>query len=505
MDSSSGRKETTGDGLNGTTMKKADNETRRDFLEESTCRQTPFVFDALSGLGEAAPAQPSNHHGELGTSFRDTSLRMGKTAAHKYAMTQPQTHQNASKQEEPTTDDQHQARSSSSSSSSSTLMMGGRKHVASRVISDRSLPLKKRPTTPVPVPTAPIASITSTGFHFPLAQHQPTPFLRETSSSFSAYSAQNSHHAAMMVPPTLLRLTSSRGQQLMSEPLLETPSSSIALHWTQSGSSLLGGRQVSSSTMHSSRATPAGGGMRDFFTPGHEMSGQRFAINYASAAGTDYSLASDTTSSAAQHEQRGLSTSRTNATDSRPFGILGLTPSIQAQQLGFHRYNLSHLYHRPAAGQIQMTPFATTTTGLAAPLPVVAGQKNNDARATTGSTVYGKENMYHFNPPPPPPPPATTNQQPGGREQLYQDSCSTERGCKCSNSRCLKLYCDCFSHGLLCDELLCKCKSCLNNNENNEVRGPRLIAIKKILARRPDAFGIRIKKSTKGCGCKKSG
>lgn len=77
--------------------------------------------------------------------------------------------------------------------------------------------------------------------------------------------------------------------------------------------------------------------------------------------------------------------------------------------------------------------------------------------------------------------------------------------CKCKNSQCLKLYCQCFQSGAVCDELICVCKDCKNTEAESAPRGDRTIAIHDILHRRPDAFEPRLKKKTgQGCSCKKS-
>jgi len=77
--------------------------------------------------------------------------------------------------------------------------------------------------------------------------------------------------------------------------------------------------------------------------------------------------------------------------------------------------------------------------------------------------------------------------------------------CKCKNSQCLKLYCQCFQTGAVCDELICVCKDCKNTDKESAPRGARTIAIHDILHRRPDAFEPRLKKKTgQGCSCKKS-
>jgi hypothetical protein len=40
--------------------------------------------------------------------------------------------------------------------------------------------------------------------------------------------------------------------------------------------------------------------------------------------------------------------------------------------------------------------------------------------------------------------------------------------CTCSKSKCLKLYCECFAHGMVCG-LDCGCKDCCNNDESTDV------------------------------------
>jgi len=89
---------------------------------------------------------------------------------------------------------------------------------------------------------------------------------------------------------------------------------------------------------------------------------------------------------------------------------------------------------------------------------------------------------------------------------LLRNPRKTEKPCKCRTSRCLRLYCNCFRYGLLCDERLCNCKDCHNNEAHNYPRGERNIAIKKIVGRRPDAFTNPIQRRNRmRCSCKKSG
>ncbi|KAG8375570.1 hypothetical protein BUALT_Bualt10G0114300 [Buddleja alternifolia] len=86
-----------------------------------------------------------------------------------------------------------------------------------------------------------------------------------------------------------------------------------------------------------------------------------------------------------------------------------------------------------------------------------------------------------------------------------------QKQCNCKNSRCLKLYCECFAAGIYCDG--CNCINCHNKIE---YEGDRKVAIDAILERNPQAFKPKIANSphgatdggvehNKGCNCKKSG
>ncbi|XP_057504283.1 protein tesmin/TSO1-like CXC 6 isoform X2 [Actinidia eriantha] len=100
------------------------------------------------------------------------------------------------------------------------------------------------------------------------------------------------------------------------------------------------------------------------------------------------------------------------------------------------------------------------------------------------------------------------------------DSASKEqKPCKCKQSRCVKLYCECFSSGTYCEG--CSCINCQNNVENEAARA---VAILNTLERNPNAFRMKAGNSPhraldkeveaknslqvvkhKGCQCKKSG
>ncbi|KAL0447453.1 UNVERIFIED_CONTAM: protein tesmin/TSO1-like CXC 5 [Sesamum latifolium] len=86
-----------------------------------------------------------------------------------------------------------------------------------------------------------------------------------------------------------------------------------------------------------------------------------------------------------------------------------------------------------------------------------------------------------------------------------------QKQCNCKNSRCLKLYCECFAAGSYCDN--CNCINCHNKIEHE---ADRKGSIDAILERNPNAFTPKIANSPhgatdggvehkKGCNCKKSG
>lgn len=66
-----------------------------------------------------------------------------------------------------------------------------------------------------------------------------------------------------------------------------------------------------------------------------------------------------------------------------------------------------------------------------------------------------------------------------------------KKHCNCKNSRCLKLYCECFASGRYCDN--CNCVNCCNNKESEQVRQA---AVEAILERNPNAFRPKIQVRT---------
>ena len=65
-----------------------------------------------------------------------------------------------------------------------------------------------------------------------------------------------------------------------------------------------------------------------------------------------------------------------------------------------------------------------------------------------------------------------------------------QRSCNCKNSKCLKLYCECFAAGVHCDMRFCRCVNCCNNAQNETVRKE---AIAITLEKNPNAFKPKVR------------
>lgn len=71
--------------------------------------------------------------------------------------------------------------------------------------------------------------------------------------------------------------------------------------------------------------------------------------------------------------------------------------------------------------------------------------------------------------------------------------------CNCRKSKCLKLYCDCFSNGLFCSKD-CECANCANL----EINSKRLETLREDASKRSEAKGCKCTKSNcqkKYCDC----
>ncbi|KAL3792001.1 hypothetical protein HJC23_011130 [Cyclotella cryptica] len=114
--------------------------------------------------------------------------------------------------------------------------------------------------------------------------------------------------------------------------------------------------------------------------------------------------------------------------------------------------------------------------------PFEDGVQDEKAKATPDkenihSIVNGKASTYSA-----PTQPTTTTIAPTAAPTT---ATSTTTTCTCKKSRCLKLYCQCFSTNALCNPLLCRCDGCYNTAEHVNARRH---AMRIILQRNPGAF-----------------
>ena len=86
-------------------------------------------------------------------------------------------------------------------------------------------------------------------------------------------------------------------------------------------------------------------------------------------------------------------------------------------------------------------------------------------------------------------------------ENLKQVVSNPEVICNCAKSRCLKLYCECFQQGFLCN-IYCRCVSCLNLESQSHDDGALFRAKGEYMSRKPGAFGKKKKKVGQGCSCR---
>jgi hypothetical protein len=117
----------------------------------------------------------------------------------------------------------------------------------------------------------------------------------------------------------------------------------------------------------------------------------------------------------------------------------------------------------PPASRVSMSMSPLDTSRKDSPKdtpPIVSGKENAPARTSTAAKM------------------PTGNPNP----------------CHCKKSRCLKLYCECFSNKLYCDG--CKCIDCQNTPRYDSLREK---AMQEAMSKNKLAFG-----HTEGCKCRRS-
>lgn len=89
---------------------------------------------------------------------------------------------------------------------------------------------------------------------------------------------------------------------------------------------------------------------------------------------------------------------------------------------------------------------------------------------------------------------------------ISDDLSGTIEGCRCRQSQCSKMYCECFAAGRYCTEL-CECVGCENCAANETSLSRIRMGIRR---RNPNAFTAKInqisgvRKHSRGCRCMRS-
>jgi hypothetical protein len=339
-------------------------------------------------------------------------------------------------------------------------------------------PFKKRlsphPRSQVSTPFPPAPNLLSNSSLYGLMHATSTPLLRQTSSS-STFSSYMNHYA---IPPPF-RLTASFGQKLMEAPLMETPQAvpmNVRGHVVTVGhppQAHLADLTTTPTLLHTdygarNQRGPVAGVSRFSYTPNF------FSFHRGTTPARISGVFQGSKRAANSNIFMPQTANNRTAvvTDRRP-----IEPSIR-----------SPVTVRPRQLEI---PRPETSQGMVLSHPHRKLPVKKEA-----IEFKPKQRIRLLNP-------LETHRE------LFVNVPITSRPCKCGNTQCIKLYCECFRNGSFCDPNLCNCTRCSNVERYNSIpepRGPRVTAILGILARRPRAFDCEQRVgSTARCRCKKSG
>lgn len=157
-----------------------------------------------------------------------------------------------------------------------------------------------------------------------------------------------------------------------------------------------------------------------------------------------------------------------------------------------------------------IAPIHTMQRKLSSKEMIVATPAQNDTVQVSASKekypVSRQRNASRSSTPVPgsiatPPVSATGNDKENEKSSSIEIISGERVTCNCKKSRCLKLYCDCFSQEQFCDG--CKCEDCHNIPSHASLRDQ---VMREVLSKNPKAFKPRIdiQSHNMGCRCKKS-
>eukprot|EP00045_Choanoeca_perplexa_P003314 m.29810 g.29810 ORF g.29810 m.29810 type:complete len:384 (-) comp11978_c0_seq2:531-1682(-) len=241
-----------------------------------------------------------------------------------------------------------------------------------------------------------------------------------------------------------------------------------------------------------------------------------------SSNGEDLQLPASTWDPALMHQHVAVPSSQPLVGYSAPTSATGYTPSPNSrmtQQVAYHAYTSSvpaissplSKGHGVSMVQAPLPSQPYPSSALASyTMPSMSASYTLPAMARTHiSTAHYQA---YESPPSVRGSPYKPRQSQSTNSRASRGSSKTPtKSCNCKNSKCLKLYCECFSNGEYCGPS-CNCLNCSNTVK---MESARRAAIETTLARNPNAFRPKIGSAKnkrhaasgrhlRGCRCSKS-